>query len=266
MKKKILPIVIFAVLLIIIAITLSIFRNRKKEVETTEETTTTETPVETTTEAPTFAFETDENYKRQIDFETLKATNEDVIGWIYIPGTVIDYPVLWKEYDIEYYLHHDINKEDSYNGIYLDGYSNSDFSTLNNIIYGHHMKNGSMFTDITKFKDENFFKDHRMVYIYTPQKTYRLKTIAALYTDPAPERRQTYFNDMEDFHDYVNRMTDKCSFRDIPESGVDKIWSFITCSYEGENIRTILYAYELNDYDEPQRYDISTIDFGADHR
>ena len=125
MKKKILlPILAFAVLLIVIAV---IFSNRKnkKEPETTTETTT--TVEETTTMPPTKAYETDENYKRKIDFDSLKATNPDVIAWVYIPGTVIDYPILWKEYDIEYYLHHDINHKESYYSVYMDGYSNSDF-------------------------------------------------------------------------------------------------------------------------------------------
>lgn len=265
MKKKILlPILAFAIMLIFIAILFSRTGKREKEPETTVEVTTTE--VETTTWVPTKAYEIDENYKRKIDFESLKATNPDVIAWLYIPGTVIDYPILWKEYDIDYYLHHDINHKESYYTIYMDGYSNADFSTLNNIIYGHHMKDGTMFTDITKFKDETFFKEHRMIYIYTPQKTYRLKTFAALYSDAAPERRQTYFDDMDYFHDYVDRMTKECSYRDIPTTGIDKIWSFITCSYEGDDTRTILYAYELNDDDEPQRYDLSAIDFGEDHR
>jgi len=264
MKKKVLLYILaFAIILIVIAVIFS-NRRRKKETETTVETTATE--VETTTVPPTKAYETDENYKRKIDFNSLKATNPDVIAWIYIPGTVIDYPILWKEYDIEYYLHHDINHKESYYSVYMDGYSNSDFSTLNNIIYGHHMKDGQMFTDITKFKDENFFNEHRMIYIYTPNRTYRLRTFAALYSDSAPERRQTYFDDMDYFHKYVDKMTEKCKFRDIPASGIDKIWSFITCSYEGDDTRTILYAYELNDDDEPQRYDLSNIDFGADHR
>ena len=105
-----------------------------------------------------------------------------------------------------------------------------------------------------------------MIYIYTPNKTYRLKTIAALYTDSAPERRQTYFDDMDYFHNYVDRMTEKCTFREIPETGVNKIWSFITCSYEGDDTRTVLYGYELNDNDKPAQYDLSTIDFGEDHR
>ena len=265
MKKKILlPILAFAILLTAIAVIFSNIKNKNKEPETTLETTTTQE--ETTTEPPTKAYETDENYTRKIDFDSLKATNPDVIAWVYIPGTVIDYPILWKEYDIEYYLHHDINHQESYYSVYMDGYSNSDFSTLNNIIYGHHMKDGKMFTDITKFKKEDFFKEHRMIYIYTPNKTYRLKTVAALYTDSAPERRQTYFDDMDYFHNYVDRMTEKCTFREIPETGVNKIWSFITCSYEGDDTRTVLYAYELDDNDEHAQYDLSTIDFGEDHR
>jgi sortase, srtB family len=265
-KKFFLPVSVFIIVLIAIAVILNII-NRNKKVETIIETVTeTTTEPETTTEAPTKAYEADENYKRKIDFTSLKETNPDVVAWVYVPGTVIDYPVLWKEYDIDYYLHRDINHKESYYSIYMDGYSNADFSTLNNIIYGHHMKDGRMFTDITKFKNEDFFKEHRMIYIYTPQKTYRLKTFAALYSDSAPERRQTYFDDMNYFHEYIDRMTNKCTYRDIPASGIDKIWSFITCSYEGDDTRTILYAYELNDDDEPQRYDLADIDFGEDHR
>ena len=265
-KKFFLPVSVFIIVLIAIAVILNII-NRNKKVETIIETVTeTTTEPETTTEAPTKAYEADENYKRKIDFTSLKETNPDVVAWVYVPGTVIDYPVLWKEYDIDYYLYRDINHKKSYYSVYMDGYSNPDFSTLNNIIYGHHMKDGQMFTDITKFKDEDFFKEHRMIYIYTPQKTYRLKTFAALYSDSAPERRQTYFDDMNYFHEYIDRMTNKCTYRDIPASGIDKIWSFITCSYEGDDTRTILYAYELNDDDEPQRYDLADIDFGEDHR
>ena len=265
-KKFFLPVTVFIIVLIAIAVILNIINRNKKTVAIVETITETTTEPETTTEAPTKAYEADENYKRKIDFTSLKETNPDVVAWVYVPGTVIDYPVLWKEYDIDYYLHRDINHKESYYSIYMDGYSNADFSTLNNIIYGHHMKDGRMFTDITKFKDEDFFKEHRMIYIYTPQKTYRLKTFAALYSDSAPERRQTYFDDMNYFHEYIDRMTNKCTYRDIPSSGIDKIWSFITCSYEGDDTRTILYAYELNDDDEPQRYDLADIDFGEDHR
>ena len=245
MKKKILlPILAFAVLLIVIAVIFSNRKNKKEPETTTEATTTVE---ETTTMPPTKAYETDENYNRKIDFDSLKATNPDVIAWVYIPGTVIDYPILWNG-DNEYYLHHDIDGNNTVAGsIFLDMDDKPDFSSKHNIFYGHNMKNKSMFQNIIKFKNKDFFEQNRDIYIYTQDKEYHLKTMAALYTDASIDKRQVEFETDEEFKAYIDRMTEKNSYRQIPSDDIDKLWSFITCSYEFNDARTILYAYEVED-------------------
>ena len=94
-------------------------------VETTAETTTVpETEPET---EPTF----EADYYREIDFKSLKEKNEDVVAWIYIPGTKpeVNYPILWKENDNEYYLRRDIDRrQGSYDGVFMDGDDSADFS------------------------------------------------------------------------------------------------------------------------------------------
>ena len=220
------------------------------------------TAVETTA-PPTTAPETepetepeiiDPELLREIDFKSLKEKNEDVVGWIYIPDTVINYPVLWRKDDNNYYLRRDIDKrEGSYDGIFMDGSDRPDMSQRQILFYGHHMKNGTMFTKICDYKEEDFFKEHRKVYFYTPDHAYALRTMACLYTDSSPEKRKIDFKDQLEFDAYVNEMTKRCSFREIPEGGVEQIFSFVTCSYEFNDARTILYCYEVDSHGDPVR-------------
>lgn len=188
-----------------------------------------------------------EPYVSPIDFEELWKTNQDVIGWITIPGTNIDYPILYGE-DNEQYLHTDIEGNDSVAGcIYLDFEDKPDFSSLHNIIYGHHMKNGSMFKDIVKFKEQAYFDEHSDIYIYTPKEELHLKAFAALYTSADAVRRRTRFSTREKFDAYVEEMTKGALTGAEPENPVNKLYSLVTCSYEFSNARTIVYAYELEE-------------------
>ncbi len=190
--------------------------------------------------------------ERSIDFAALEARNPDVAAWLYIPGTVVNYPVLWREADNYYYLNHDVDRRGgSYDGIFLDGEDKRDFSCLQNLIYGHHKKDGTMMTPICDFKNEEYFREHRKVYLYTPDHTYVLKTMACLYTNSDTEKQRTVFADRFEFNAYVDLMTRDCSFREVPPQGVDRLFSLVTCSYEFRDARTILYCYEVDPFGDP---------------
>ena len=108
-----------------------------------------------------------EEYQSPYDFKKLKEENPDTIGWIHIPDTKISYPIV-QGTDNDFYLKHDFNGEASVAGsIYLDYESEGDFEGRNNILYGHNMKNGSMFKDIVRYKDPSYFKEHQYFSIYT---------------------------------------------------------------------------------------------------
>lgn len=237
-----------AVVLLAVSVTLTgiDYWNNKKRQEEYES--LAEEVQQTTTEIEIELEETEETkapYVAPVDFEKLSEINQDVIGWIRIPDTVVDYPIVWTD-DNETYLSKTFEGGQSKAGaIYLDFESEPDFSGRHNIIYGHHMRNGSMFAEIVNYKDEEYFNEHPDIYIYTPEREIHLKVMAALYTDAGGIRRKTKFEDDESFQEYVDQMTEGCSFRQIPEEPIETLYSLVTCSYEFDNARTILYAYEV---------------------
>lgn len=102
-----------------------------------------------------------------IDFEALKEENEDVYAWLNVPGTDVDYPVLQSEKD-NYYLEHNMDHSKGRPGcIYTNACHPTDFSAFNTILYGHNMKNGTMFGTLHNFDDEDFFCENSIFYIYT---------------------------------------------------------------------------------------------------
>lgn len=109
-----------------------------------------------------------------IDFEQLCQVNPDIIGWIYCEDTVINYPVL-KGNDNDYYLHHTYDGTYSASGsIFVDAENADDFADSNTIIYGHHMKNGSMFASLSKWADQDYYEAHPVMWLLTPKQNYKI--------------------------------------------------------------------------------------------
>lgn len=215
---------------------------------------TTTEAVETSEEvAQTSAEETEAEeeapYESPIDFEALRKVNPDIVGWLTIPGTNIDYPVV-QGTDNDKYLHTSFEGETSVAGaIYLDFESDADMQGKNNIIYGHNMKNGTMFKDINQYKDESFFKEHQEFFLYTPERTIRLKAVAAYYGEAKPIVRKTKFKSQESFDAFVQEMISPCTYAEMPEGQLSSLYTLVTCSYEINDARTFLFAVDM---DEPE--------------
>ena len=135
-------------------------------------------------------------------------------------------------------------EENPAGAVFLDYECKEDFSGLHNIIYGHNMKNGTMFHDLVNYKEESYFRQHQNIIIYTPEKEIRLRPIAVVCTEGAGVRRMTSFSDMAAFQEYAETMLEGGLYKEDSESGIARLWSFVTCSYEFDNARTILYARE----------------------
>ena len=133
--------------------------------ETGEENTAQDDKMENKEDEKTERFGSAEDFT--VDFTALKRINEDIAAWIRIPG-VLDYPVV-QGTDNSYYLHHTFRKEYNIAGsIFLDSRNASDFSDRKNIIYGHNMRDGSMFHVLRKFQNLDFYQANREIWLYLP--------------------------------------------------------------------------------------------------
>lgn len=185
-------------------------------------------------------------YESPIDFRKLAEINPDITGWIRIPDTGIDYPIVQSS-DNHMYLHKSFNGENADAGcIFMDFEGQKDLRGYNNILYGHNMKNGSMFRDVVRYRDEEYFKAHQYFEIYTPTETIHLKAVSCYYIQDAPEVRRTRFRDDGEFDAFVHRMLEPCRYAQMPGKPVENLYTLVTCSYETEDARTVLFAVEAD--------------------
>ena len=104
-----------------------------------------------------------------VDFEALRKVNPDIIGWIVIPGMEISYPIVQGE-DNDYYLKHTFDKAENASGcIFVEVENSPDFSDNNTFVYGHNMKNKSMFAKLNRYQEEDTFRKNPEFVIYTPE-------------------------------------------------------------------------------------------------
>lgn len=170
-----------------------------------------------------------------IDFDYLKTLNEDIYAWITVPGTIIDYPILQHPTDDSYYLHHNLDGSYGYPGcIYTESLNTKDFTDPNTVIYGHNMKAGTMFAELHKFEDRDFFDANDEVVIYLPGETLHYQIFAAYVYD---DRHLLYSFDFSDKEVYASYLKSVYDIRDmsaninkeISVTDENKIVTLVTC-------------------------------------
>ncbi len=170
----------------------------------------------------------------QVDFDALRAENADVVGWIYCEGTPIDYPVVQCA-DNDYYLHRSYDGSYSASGaIFTDANNRAGFVDCNTIIYGHHMKNGSMFRDIARFADPAYMDAHQDIRIWTKDQDIRLKPVYCY----AGKADGTYRQALDTHGQVVQFIMDHTGM----EINTDDLYVLVTCSYGSTDERTYLYC------------------------
>ena len=141
-----------------------------------------------------------------VDFAALQGVNPDVVGWIYIEALDgISYPVVQGE-DNEEYLH--TTYENNYNfagTIFIDYENSRDFSDCNTLVYGHNMKNGSMFGQLKKFsEDQTTYEKSKYFWIFTPEKDYRYEIISAYTTGVNSDTYTLFKGPGDEFQEYLD--------------------------------------------------------------
>lgn len=123
--------------------------------------------------------------EKNLDWESIKDTNADIYAWLYVPDTDVDYPVLQHPEDDTFYLLHNLDGSKGLPGcIYSEKeYNQEDFNDPVTVLYGHNMRNGTMFQSLHKFDNDEFFKGEKFIYIYTPEENYAYEVFGAFELD-----------------------------------------------------------------------------------
>lgn len=190
-----------------------------------------------------------------IDFATLQEKNPDVYAWIRVSGTSIDYPILQSQEYNSYYLTHTLDREEKAEGaIFTENYNSKTFQDPNTVIYGHDMKNGSMFQSLHNYMDRSFFDSNRDITVYLPEKILHYRIFAAYLYDNRHLLLSFDFWNKEEYQQYLNTifsMRDMNSFVDtsMEVTNEDKIITLSTC-YAGISEKRYLVQAVLESVEE----------------
>ena len=173
--------------------------------------------------------------------DNLFEKNIDYRGWIKIDNTNINYPILQGQ-DNEEYLYKDINNEYIVSGSIFMNYLNNGFDDQNTVLFGHNMKNGTMFANLKKYKEEDFFYNNNYIEIELSNGQYlKYKVFSVYITDINDNYTKTSFEDKDEYKEFLERIKNKSIYKsDISVNENDKIITLSTCSYEFDDARLVV--------------------------
>jgi sortase B len=189
----------------------------------------------------------DSEQKRDIpDFEVLTSQNSDIVGWIYLEEAAIDHPIV-KGKDNDYYLNHTFKKQANANGsVFMDYRDKADFSSQNTLIYGHNMKNGSMFAKLKKYREQESYEKQPVFSIYVPGgKVFHYQVFSTIRVDPYYDYRKAEYGD--DFSNFIMLLKKNSLIKSSATiSSTDKIAALSTCSGSNSEYRLVVFGVLLN--------------------
>ena len=197
---------------------------------------------------------TDERTERILKLEEIQKQNSEVIGWIEIKDTNINYPVAQAK-DNDYYLNHNYKKEKSNVGtLFLDKNFDMGKGGSNYLIYGHRIKQGLMFEDLMKYAKEDFYKEHKTIRFTTNQDDSEYEILAVFYSKVYYKNEKNVFryynfvnaNNQKEYDDFINNAK-KASIYDtgITASYGEQLLTLSTCEYSQKNGRFVVVAKKI---------------------
>ncbi len=188
--------------------------------------------------------------ERKIDINKLYEKNKDIVGWLKIDNTTINYPIMQNINNPNYYLHRDFYKNySSYGTPYMAEQCN--LNSDNIVIYGHHMKNNKMFGELEKYKAKDFYNDHKIITFTTLKKEYSYEIFAVFKTTVYTKNTFKYyeninFENKKMYDNFINICKDKSLYNtDIEIKDKEKLITLSTCEYSNKNSRLVIVAREI---------------------
>lgn len=194
---------------------------------------------------------TPQKTERMLQIEKLQEQNSDIVGWIEVEGTNINYPVLQGE-DNSYYMNHNYKKEENtYGSIFLDKDYDWSIPSSNLLLYGHNLQNGELFHDILNYKDKSYYEEHPVIRFTTEKEDSEFEIISAFYSrvyykSETNVFRYYYFINADNEEEY-NEFIENAKEASIYDTGKtaeygDQLITLSTCSYHTEDGRFAVVA------------------------
>ena len=173
----------------------------------------------------------DEEGRRKINWKKLQKKNKDIIAWIEIPGTKVDYPIV-KCLSRSYYLHHDAEGRDSILGaVFVQPETAGDFSDMHTVIYGHNMRDKQMFGSLHSFEKKDFWKKHKKIYIYQPEQEIKAAVYSTYDILDSTDTYRTAFDTPDEWEEWIAMTTEKRYYdTGIDPEDTERIITLSTCS------------------------------------
>lgn len=216
-----------------------------------ESTESTQAPTEPPTQEETvntFGYELAEYEELNLSFDEMMEINPDIYAWIYVPGTAVDYPVAqsMSDRDDSFYLSHNIYREYQFSGtIYSEVQNRTDFHDPVTVLYGHNMRNGSMFATLLNFENTDFFDENNTVFVFTEDKLYTYLIYAAYTYDDRHILNSFNMADEDTFLEYIDSTLHPYTYSGNVREGVEldadsRILTLSTCTNGAANTRFLV--------------------------
>ncbi len=188
-----------------------------------------------------------------VDWDALRAINPDVVGWVYLPGTPINYPIVWRENGDTYYMKHNFNGYSSngfgaeYGCPVLSNANSPDWTDEMSFVAGHNMLDDRMFTFIEKMADSEVFNEHRTFYLLTPEGNFRLVSFACdKIRGSSTLTVIPNFGTKEEFRQYLTECVNESLVTPDPAlpavGSINQAVAFYTCSEPDNQYRIVVYC------------------------
>ena len=172
-----------------------------------------------------------------VDFSVLKQENEDIVGWLYLEDSPINYPVVQSN-DNDYYLRRLVNGEYNIAGsLFMDYRNDSNLEDNNTIIYGHNMKNNTMFGSLQEYKNQNYYDNHKVMYYFTPEKNYIIELFTGYTISVESDIYDLSIIDSSKLEELISKSDFESNTKVTEE---DKIITLSTCAYEYDGARYVV--------------------------
>jgi len=182
----------------------------------------------------------------EVNFDALREINPNAVAWLLLEGTPINYPVVHWEDNYRYLDHLFNGTRNRAGAIFVDSYNQPGFVDQNNILYGHNMRDGSMFAALERYRSQAFFDANPWIFLLTPEGNYVIQLFAGFVTDVYGPSWRLEFADEEDFLAWVYQARNRSDFvSDVEVDPRDQLMTFSTCSFAFHNARYVIVGRML---------------------